>query len=326
MNELISVIIPVYNVERYLNACIDSVLCQTYKDIEIILVDDGAADGCPDICDAYAKADSRVRVIHKQNGGLSDARNAGIDTAKGKYLLFIDSDDSVSPDHIEYLYRLLTENRADMSVCGVMQVQEGKSPVPSLHTRSVLLTPERAFFSLLYAKGVDVCAYAKLYKAELFDGIRFPKGRVYEDSATTYRILDRCRTIAYGDKKSYYYFTRPGSISKMGAFNKNEYDFIEHTSQMLDYITAKYPSLSAAADRYYLYSKFRTLRMVAFTKPRNRAFEKRLTDDIKSKRRSVFFDKNTPRRDKLAIAVSFFGIGAYRLSWYLYTVFTGRML
>ena len=327
MNDVVSVIIPVYKVETYIDSCMNGVLNQSYKNLEIILVDDGSPDNCPAICDRYAQNDSRVRVIHKKNGGLSDARNAGLDVATGKYVVFIDSDDAVSCDYVEYLYGMLKEHpEALISACGVMQIQQGQVVSEDTHREYFTFSPEYAFENLLYAKGLDVCSYAKMYDISLFSDIRFPVGKVYEDSATTYLLFEKSPEIIYGNKMCYYYYTRPGSISKAGAFNKNEYDYIEHTKQMLDYLSEHYPSIQGAVDRYYVYSKFRILRMLVYSAPRDKAFEKSVMKEIKSKRKGVLFDKNTPKRDKIAIILSASGISVYKLSWRIYCRLTGRML
>ncbi len=326
-NELISIIIPIYKVEKYIHCCLKSVVNQTYTNLEIILVDDGSPDNCPAICDEYAKSDPRIRVIHKQNGGLSDARNAGIETATGEYIVFIDSDDEVSLDYIEYLYDMIRNNPdANLSVCGVMQIQPGQKPHADTHSQYQVMNPEQILENMLYAKGVEVCSYAKMYHKSLFTTLRFPVGKVYEDSATTYLLLEMSPKIVFGNKRCYYYYTHPGSISKLGAFNKNEYDYITHTKQMLDYLSKKYPSIQKAVDRYYVYSKFRTLRMLVYSSPRDKKFEREVMNEIKMKRRSVFFDKNVPNRDKIAILTSFFGMEAYKICWYIYCRMTGRLV
>ncbi len=327
MKDLISVIIPVYKVEQYLASCMETVLHQSYENLEIILVDDGSPDSCGKMCDEYAAADSRVVVIHKSNGGLSDARNAGLDIAKGKYIVFIDSDDSVSKDYVEYMYQMLVHHpEASISICGVQRIQQGESILPSTESGQAVLTPERAFENLLYDGGIDVCSYAKMYTKELFDDIRFPVGKVYEDSATTYKLFEKCEFLVFGDKKCYYYFTRPGSISKQGQFNPREYDYIEHTAQMLAHIQEHYPDIQGALDRYYVYSRFRILRMLVYTLPRDREFEKKLLQEIRVKRKRVFWDTNVPKRDKIAILTSLFGVGVYKVAWYLYSKLTGRIL
>ena len=326
--ELITVIVPVYNVEKYIHKCIDSIINQTYKNLEIILVDDGSPDNCGKICDEYAKKDSRIKVIHKENGGLSDARNAGIDVAKGEYLCFIDSDDEVTIDYVEYMYNMIVEDNTDMAISEVKKILK-KSDIANLEVKEIehnIYEPEQVFYYMLLAIKGDVCAYAKLYNKKLFDNIRYPKGKVYEDSATTYKIIDKCESISYGNKKCYLYYTRPGSISKKGKFNKNEYDYIENTDEMLKFLKNKYPNLLVAVDRYELYSRMRVLRMMIFTKPRNYKEERKIISRIKSKQVNILKNNNTPKRDKISIIILNLGVPIFKFSWYLYSKLTGRML
>ena len=196
MGDLITVIIPVFRVEAYLRRCVDSVLAQTYENMEIILVDDGSDDSCPAICDEYAGQDSRVSVIHQKNAGLSGARNAGIEQAKGEYLSFVDSDDYLSPEFLERLYAACVETGSDISVCrweyvkGGAIPEKGKGETHIFTGREMLANlyiPDGAYF---------VVAWNKLYKRELFDTIRYPLGRIHEDEATTYRIYHQVRQAA----------------------------------------------------------------------------------------------------------------------------------
>ena len=328
MQDLISVIIPIYKVEKYLKKCIDSVINQTYKNLEIILVNDGSPDKCKEICEEYEKNDNRIVIINKENGGLSDARNAGIDIAKGKYISFIDSDDYVSDDYIEYMYNLITEHSAKMSICRVREVWTNTKIEEIKNDEDItsqLMNSKETFYSLLFDKGVEVCAYAKLYAKELFDDIRFPKGKVYEDTAIMYKIIKKARKIVYGSKRCYYYVARKGSISKHPEFNKNENDYIEHTFQMLDFLEKRYPDLKSAIHRFDVYARFRILKMLIFTKPRNRKMEKEYIKEIKKNQKEIFFHKDTPKKDKVAIILLNMGLPVFKLSWRLYRKCTGRI-
>lgn len=216
MQDLISVIVPVYKVEKYLKRCVDSILAQTYPCLEVILVDDGSPDGCPAICDEYAREDRRVRVIHKENGGLSDARNAGIDIAKGQFLGFVDSDDYVHPRFYELLLQALKEEGADIAGCDVKKIyetgtveEEEKEAV-----RSEIYSGREATANLydaqLYLKSVVI--WNKLYKKELFKDVRFPKGKLHEDEFTSYRLLYQSKSVVYIDRAYYFYFQREDGI------------------------------------------------------------------------------------------------------------------
>lgn len=211
---LISVIVPVYRVEKYLERCVKSILSQTYENLEVILVDDGSPDQCPAICDACAEKDARVKVIHQENKGLSGARNAGIDAASGEYLAFVDSDDYVSLHFIEELYQLLQDTGCAIGQCrfsyvkGDGLVEEGDSAFCIYRGESLmeqLYGPEEKATCF-------VVAWNKLYRAELFKetGIRYPEGRIHEDEATTYRLFHEAKKLAFLDRALYGYYTENG--------------------------------------------------------------------------------------------------------------------
>ena len=206
---LISVIVPVYKVEKYLHSCIDSVLAQTFTDFELWLVDDGSPDACPEICDEYEHSDSRVKVIHKANGGLSSARNAALDRVTGNYICFVDSDDYITPDALETLYCALVETDADVAVGNMMSVDEGgnikefyapASGRTILEGDSVLSTLNQP------------CAQNRLYKSGIFRSLRFPEGRLYEDVFIYHKVLAQTKRMVLTGKTDYYYLIRSDSI------------------------------------------------------------------------------------------------------------------
>lgn len=261
MKDLISVIIPVYRVETYLRRCVDSVLVQTYRELEVILVDDGSPDGCPAICDAYAEQDPRVRVIHQENRGLSGARNAGIDCAKGAYLAFVDSDDYLAADFVERLHTACVETNSDLAVCRFAYVKdEGSSREGLVRASSREGTGEARLYTgrqmqanLYLPEGVYyVVAWNKLYKRELFDGIRYPQGRIHEDEATTYRVYERVAQAVYLDSPLYGYFVAPSSITR--GFNPRRTDWIRAQAERVDFYEEKgyrelmVPALKSLAD------------------------------------------------------------------------------
>ncbi|MDX9802317.1 MAG: glycosyltransferase family 2 protein [Spirochaetia bacterium] len=237
MKSLISVIIPVYNVEPYIRKCVDSVILQTYSRLEIILVDDGSPDTCGEICDDYALKDSRVRVIHKENGGLSDARNSGLDAAGGEYVLFLDSDDSLAPDCILKLFELLTAHNADIAICNYYAVKKGFSTLQSgrqgLHSFSGTEAIDELFGSLRAQFTVSWC---KLFKAELFRKLRFPKGKIHEDNFTSYRLYHASKKVVYTDEPLLYHLKRPDSIIGSSFKLKNHLDKIQATEEMIAFL------------------------------------------------------------------------------------------
>lgn len=252
MHDLISVIIPVYKVEKYLCRCVDSVLEQTYTNMEIILVDDGSPDNCPVMCDEYARQDSRVKVIHQENAGLSGARNAGIDMAQGQWLAFVDSDDYLAADFLERLYQACVDTGSSLSVCRWEYVR-GET-IPEHGTGETRVYTGREMLANLYVPdgAYFVVAWNKLYRKELFEDIRYPLGRIHEDEATTYRIYDKVKKAAYVDRSLYGYFVTPVSITR--GFNPKRMDWVTAVAERLDFFEQKgytelmVPGLQALAD------------------------------------------------------------------------------
>lgn len=214
----ISVIVPVYNVEPYLRRCVDSILNQTFSDFECILVDDGSPDGCPAICDEYAEKDSRVKVIHKKNGGLSDARNVGLDKANGKYVSFIDSDDWIHPQMLEILYKGLMDNNVLISICEYKLVEHQE---PYTAVTEPIFEKRYGMDFLITNNIIAVIACSKLYDKRLFDGIRYPYGKWHEDEFVTYKLLYKAETIAYTVKPLYFYFQNENGITKSAYTTKH---------------------------------------------------------------------------------------------------------
>ncbi len=214
----LSIIVPIYNVEPYLHRCVDSILSQTFTDLELILVDDGSPDNCPSICDEYARNDSRVKVIHKKNGGLSDARNAGLDIARGEYIGFVDSDDFIHPRMYEVMLRFVESLSADMVGCEFCRFFEGEKTnfqeisVDDIDFACIDKLPLLASFypENVYRISSTVCN--KLYKSTVFESIRFPVGSYYEDSYIFLNTLDVCERVVTLSEPLYYYLQREGSI------------------------------------------------------------------------------------------------------------------
>ncbi len=227
--DLISVIVPIYNVEQYLNKCISSIINQTYKNLEIILVDDGSPDNCPFICDDFANKDKRIKVIHKKNGGLSDARNAGIELASGKYLCFVDSDDYIHETFVDILYNNLISSNSDISICGFQKVFENRKSNTLQNNNSYLeIFNNEEILSNFYNKGMlFIVAWNKLYKTSLFKstGIRYPVGKIHEDEFIAHHVLSKCNRICFCHNPLYFYLIRPNSIMGQNKTEKHLYVF-----------------------------------------------------------------------------------------------------
>lgn len=214
---LISIIVPVYKVEKYLGKCIESILAQTYKNIEVILVDDGSPDKCPAICDGYVEKDDRIIVIHKQNGGLSDARNAGIAVAKGAFICFIDSDDYVSEDFCELLLDAAIKEDADMAICNYLVVDENGDSIQerNLHMpiKDECISSQEFIKEYCGKYGwYYVIACNKIYRRELFEKVKYPLGKQHEDAFVIHHLVSQCNRIACIKNALYFYVQRKGSI------------------------------------------------------------------------------------------------------------------
>ena len=244
-NEIVSVIIPVYIVEKYLDECVQSVINQTYRDLEIILVDDGSPDNCPSMCDEYAAQDSRIVVVHKQNGGLSSARNAGIDVARGEYLLFVDSDDYISPVMVEELLNAITASHAEIAASRISS--DAKLICTERGQSTEVLQPKQVMQYILTEKVVTTSASGKLYRRDTFGDTRYPEGKIYEDLGTTYKLINKCQRIVFVDGCFYYYRSNPESITQ-ASFSLKHLDYYEIAAELKKFIAANYPEFTHLAD------------------------------------------------------------------------------
>ena len=228
--ELISIIIPVYNVERYLDRTMKSVVSQTYPSIEVILIDDGSTDCSGEICDNWSFQDHRVRVFHQENLGVSVCRNTGIRAASGKYIMFIDSDDYVSHRLVESLYKALSDNDSDMSICSFVKGAENDYVFEEGDEVEAEVISGVDGITRIFDSGMSALQYAapwgKLYKKELFEGICFPAGKIFEDIYTTHKLLYNCKNISVVNSQLIYYYQRDDSI--MGArYSLRKLDYLD---------------------------------------------------------------------------------------------------
>lgn len=248
-DERISVIVPVYNVEHFLLRCVDSILSQRDVDLEVILVDDGSRDGSGEICDGYAARDSRVQVIHKANGGLSSARNAGIEAATGEYLAFVDSDDWIEADSYIHMLSLMKKYNARIVCAGRYDVEgaTGKKTLGLCPQKEECISAEEMAGRIFLWDGCDSSACDKLYHRSLFQNFRFPQGMVSEDVATTYRIILQTDRVVMCDKPVYNYYHRHNSISTNMVISETTFHFSQHTQQIYSYIREHHPNIAPQA-------------------------------------------------------------------------------
>jgi glycosyltransferase involved in cell wall biosynthesis len=239
----VSVIVPVYNVAPYLERCIDSICHQSYADLEIIIVDDGSTDGSSQICDRLAKSDDRISVIHQANGGLSAARNSGIESATGEFLTFVDSDDWIHPQFVETLLAIAIDKDCELVMCNFKRCKNRSVIEPSSSPAQVF-TRDEAIPRML--RGEWISAWAKLYRRSLFDGFRFPVGRNNEDYAILLFIFERCNQIGYTPDALYFYFIRTGSITR-SKLNDHSFDEFFNGQEVWHYCQDNYPQWEALA-------------------------------------------------------------------------------
>lgn len=236
---LISIIVPVYNVKNYLEKCLQSICGQTYKNLEIILIDDGSSDGSGELCDLFAQRDGRIRVIHQTNAGQSAARNRGLAIAQGELLGFVDSDDWIEPDMYEFLYRLLKENEADISICSHCRDKDGGSVVKYASGKQFVFTRDEGIRALAVDKHIRNYVWDKLYKRCLFSDIAFPLNRIFEDIAISYQVFYKAENIVMRDLPKYHYVIREGSAMQ-GKYNpQKEYQLFLAVCEQNDFILAK---------------------------------------------------------------------------------------
>lgn len=249
---LISVIVPVYRVEAYLGKCVDSILAQTYENLEVILVDDGSPDGSGAICDDYAQRDPRVRVIHKENGGLSSARNAGLDAANGDYIGFVDSDDWLEPETYTWLMDMAQQENVKLVCAGRFDCNswDGSRTTGLCPQRKEVITGEEMTRRIFRWENVDSAAWDKLYHRSLFDGIRYPVGVVSEDVPVTWRLAMNAGRVGLLDKPVYNYFHRPGSITT-SAFSPKTFQPSVHTAKILEKMRQEHPRLVPEATYFH---------------------------------------------------------------------------
>ena len=297
---------PVYRVEKYLKKCVDSILHQTYRNLEIILVDDGSPDRCPKICDEYEEKESRIKVIHKENGGLSDARNAGIEAATGTYIGFVDSDDYISSDMYETLYRLIDHTGAQVAVCNFYWARNETARPFSLPFQDSALVLDRmeAAKELLLDRRIQNYVWNKLYRADLFDGIRYPVGKCFEDIYTTYCLILKSSKVAITAEPKYYYWQREDSICGIMSSQATQ-DSFHARQERLFFIKENYPGLEKYCYRLIAKNFIGTFGSMANQGVifQNRAFLDAAKICIAKEYRAIFRNSFVPVIDKIAIGI-----------------------
>lgn len=313
---LISVILPIYNVEQYLPRCMASIMRQSYTNIEIVMVDDGSDKPCADLCDEYSGKDPRINVYHKVNGGISDARNYGVKHASGEYITYIDPDDYVDNDYVEYLYSILCKYGTRMSICQHrVSYQNGSLKEYGADGDEMLSVPE-CIERMMYHDVIDTSAWAKLYHCSLFETVRYPKGKIFEDMAITYQLMMQCEGIGVGYESKYNYNFHNNSIVN-GSFQHAKLDLLDMTDTMARDVIEAFPQLRSAVQRRQVYARLSTLNQMLNAsdceEERNNIMEY-----IQCHRKEVLQNSKTPKRDKMALLLLAISYRLYRTCWLLY--------
>lgn len=236
---LISIIVPVYNVKDYLEKCLKSICGQTYQNLEIIVVDDGSTDGSGELCDVFAQSDSRIKVVHQSNGGVSAARNKAISVAQGEYLGFVDSDDWIDNDMYEFLYQLMIQNEADVAISSLYIEKESKTVVKYASENLWVYNRDEAIRALVEDKHVRNYLCDKLFKRYLFEGISFPLNRIFEDLAVSYQLFYKTKKVVMQDTPKYHYLMRAGSAMQSKYNPLKEHNLFQAVYEQVNFVLDK---------------------------------------------------------------------------------------
>lgn len=323
---MISVIIPAYNAGAWLPATVESVFAQTCPDWEMILVDDGSTDNTGALCDRYAAADSRIRVLHKENGGPSSARNRGIDVAHGEWLTFLDTDDLLHPKFLELLSRSATVNDADVAGCSMVKFDTASYSFGTIGYGDVsrnVLEPRKALETTLYQTGdITSTMCARIYAARLFDDLRFTEGILYEDMDMFYRLIPRCRRIVHVGAGMYAYRQRPGSI--IHSFTPKRLDVLRVTERMERRVAEEAPELLPAVRDRRMSANFNMFLIVERARRQGEISDADADDiqrdcyaQIRRLRRASLVNGKVRMRNRIGALVSCFGPGVLRKLWKL---------
>lgn len=314
---LITVIIPVYNVEKYINRCVESVAAQTYEHLEIILVDDGSTDNSPELCDLWADKDSRVRVIHKLNGGLSDARNCGLDICKGEYITFVDSDDYIEKNMLEFLLFRLKQEKSDLALCNYLCVADNSEYIDKnencLPVKDELISGAEAQKKLFgYMHWHYVIACSKLYKRALFENFRYPFGKLHEDLFTTHLIFEKCSRVSCVHEPLYYYYQNEKSITH--TYNIHRLDALDAYISRFEFFYRKHDYYCAAMSTQFMIEKITAA--VENLDMKDKTIKKKICyyKSAYNKQFRKIFLKKTGKINRARMLLFYQGMGLYRMA------------
>ena len=310
---MISVIVPVYKVEKFLPFCVKSILAQTCSDWELILVDDGSPDRCGEICEQFARQDGRIRVLHKENGGLADARNAGTAVAQGEYITYIDSDDWVAPQLLERLLEQAKITGADVVVCDMAKTDSEEVTFENTNAGPKSFTGPQAMEAMLYQTGFDTSACGKLFRAELCQNPLFPKGRLYEDLFTIYKMLFAAQTVVYLPQVLYAYRKNPDSIMYR-KFDRRNLDELDAADAIEAFVQENCPQFlpAARARKFSSYSQvLRWMGKADIEKQDVQEEREKIWRFLKDYRWKMMLDKKARMKNRIAAVCTFGGQKVY---------------
>ena len=311
-NELISIIVPVYNVERYLEKCVNSIINQTYKNLEIILVDDGATDSSGNMCDELAKSDNRIKVYHKENGGLSDARNYGVERATGDYIGFVDSDDYIDSEMYEKLYEAIKKENVDVAECSLKVIYPGKIELFTDEKYYKVLGKTEYLEEYLTIKKIFGSVWTKLIKSDVAKKLVFPKGKLYEDTYYAYDLIEKVDRYVIMNNPYYNYLMRENSITN-AKFNPRILDLIEIVEKFHKTTYENYPGLKEAADCRKMYAYFSVLNSILLEENyRDNEYYSEILNYFKRNYISLLKNKYINYNRKLSVILIKLNIDLYR--------------
>lgn len=312
---LVSIIIPVYNTAKYLPRCLNSVLNQTYQNLEIIIVDDGSTDNSPEIIKKYAAKDNRIKITHQKNAGLSAARNTGIAKATGKYISFVDSDDEISHNMIKKLFSVLQNNNADISVCSFKEVySNGKVAHFSQNYPPRIYDTTEALQAMLQEHGFMVSATMKLFPTIYFKNIKFPIGKLHEDLGTTYALIMKAAKVSFIPDELYIYHHHNNSIVSAKNFDHRKFDIITLTDQMCNDIDHKYPELKNITNERRIRARFSILRQIPLQHPE----VKNITNYLKAHQAYITKNPTATKADKIALKLALISPWLFQIAYKLF--------
>ena len=311
-NELISIIVPVYNVEQYLEKCVNSIINQTYENLEIILVNDGATDSSGELCDKLATIDSRIKVYHKENGGLSDARNYGVERSTGEYIGFVDSDDYIDVEMYEKLYEAIKKENADVAECNLKIVYPNRKELFTEKKYYQICTKQEYLEEYLKIEKVFGSACVRLIKSKIAKKLNFPVGKLYEDTYYGYGLINVADSYVIMDAPYYSYLMRENSITNT-RFNPRIFDLIEIVEKFHNTVYENYPGLEEAADCRKMYAYFSVLNSILLEEEfKNNSFYPWIVNYFKENYIKLLRNKYITRNRKLSILLIKININLYR--------------